>query len=197
MRFILYTDKTIPQSIQAINERLQGGGKLQGRTEKGNPHFSISTSTKVLTRSRSTRLQGTLSREDGVTVIQGYVSEGMETGRWLLVFVGVLILAFIFFITNNAILAILTALVGTWSYIPLTGDAHNSDTLLRELKRTLGAKDSKPKPESASSSSAARSNASPRPAANPSPFGSARTSSPINRPSSPGNPTGKTNPPRK
>jgi hypothetical protein len=175
MRFIYYTDKTVAQCVQALNERLQSGSKLQGRTEKGSPHFSLTASTKVFgNRSRSTRLQGTLVREEGVTVIKGYVSEGMERGRWLLVLLGAFILAFIFYIAGNVMLTIMTVLLGLWSYIPLTGDSENSDFLIRELKRTLQAKDSKPKPEPPS----AASGASARPSANPSPFGATRPAPP-------------------
>jgi hypothetical protein len=197
MRFTLYTDKTIAQCIQALNERVQGGGKIQGRVDKANSHFSLSTSTKVLRRfSRSTRLSATLSREDGLTVIQGYVSEGMEPGRWLLIFVLVVAMTIIFYVVGNAMLMILTVLVGLWSYIPLTGDAQNSDTLLREAKRTLNAKDTKPKPEPPSSSGI-KPTVSQRPSANPSPFGASRGAPPPSRPSSPSNPTSKYNQPRK
>ncbi len=197
MRFIFYTDKTIPQSIAALNERVQGSGKLQGRAEKGSSHFSLSTSSKVLNQfTRTTQLHGTLSREEGITVIKVYVSEGMERARWFLLFLGVLLLTFIFYITGNALLAILTILVGAWSYIPLIGDAQNSDSLLRTLKSTLGAKETKPKPAPPGSSAAARSTATSRPGASPSPFG-ARPAPPASRPSSTSNPSGKSNPPRK
>jgi hypothetical protein len=178
MRFTFYTDKTVAQCVQALQERLQSGSKLQGRVDRGSPHFSLTSTTKVFRNfARSTRLQGTLTREEGVTVIKCYVSQGVERGRWLLLLLGALILAVIFYAAGNAILTIMTVLIGLWSYIPLTGDAENSDFLLRELKRVLQAKDTKPKAEKADTSSAP-SGASARPSANPSPFGSSRTAAP-------------------
>jgi hypothetical protein len=204
MRFILYSDKSVSECIKALNERVQGGGKFQGQVDKAKSQFSLTTSTKVLKRfARSTRLSATITREEGVTVIQGYVSEGMELGRWLLIFAVIMAAAVIFYVAGNAILGIMAALFGLWSYIPLTGDSDNSDTLLREVRRLLDAKETKPKPSS--TSSGAKSPVTTRPSANPSPFGASRSSSPpsspsnptSSRPSSPSNPTSRYNPPRK
>lgn len=141
MQFVYYSEKTVSQCMLALNERLhQKSGKLDGWVEK-NGNFSISVSTKVLRRfSRSTRLQGQVTKENGVTVVRGYVSNGADPQNrymiygMLLALGGLLALAG-YLLIGLAIIALILPL-----NIPLEGDYINSQTLTGEVQRTLKAK---------------------------------------------------------
>lgn len=145
MRFVLFTEKTTNQCMKALHERLQANAtktrpELDGWIEKSG-RFSISMSTQVLGKlSRRTRLRGTAEREKGVTVIRGFVPNGMS-GRWLAVIGGcVALLAGYFLLVGELVLSILVFLFGMAMLIPLWGDHRNHDVLLYELEKTLKAK---------------------------------------------------------
>jgi hypothetical protein len=129
----------------ALNERLhQKSGKLDGWVEK-NGNFSLSVRTKVLRRfSRSTRLHGQVTKENGVTVVRGYVSHGADPQNRYIIFGILLVLGGLlalagYFLIGLAIIALILPL-----NIPLEGDYINSDTLTSEIQRTLKAKASLP-----------------------------------------------------
>jgi hypothetical protein len=129
----------------ALNERLhQKSGKLDGWVEKSG-NFSISVSTTVLRRfSRSTRLHGHVEKENGVTVVRGYVSDGADPNNryiiyGILVLLGVLLALAGYLLIGLIVLAIILPL-----NIPLEGDYINSGTLTGEVQRTLKAKASLP-----------------------------------------------------
>ncbi len=146
MQFVYYSEKTVSQCMLALNERLhQKSGKLDGWVEKSG-NFSLSVNTTVLRRfSRSTRLNGHVEKENGVTVVRGYVSDGADprnrfirsTGYWC--WLGVLLALAGYLLVGLIVIAIILPL-----NIPLEGDYINSETLTGEVQRTLKAKASLP-----------------------------------------------------
>lgn len=106
----------------------------------------MSISTTVAKRfSRMTKLQGTLEREDKVTVIRGNVPDGLSKEGQALVFGVMLVLGLIVLSRGNAILAILVVAVAAAMYVPFRGDYENSTILVKELRKILNAKDRPPK----------------------------------------------------
>lgn len=150
MRFIMYTDKTVPQTMRAINERLHVAGtksrpQLDGWVEKSG-RFAIAVTTTVHGRfRRKTTLQGQAERDGSVTVIRGNVPDGLPRNQQLWV-IGIMILVGLLALTQgNAIFAIIAVMVGGAITIPLQGDFDNSEYLLTELQRALKAKFTPPK----------------------------------------------------
>ena len=129
----------------ALNERLhQKSGKLDGWVEK-NGNFSISVSTTILRRfSRSTRLHGHVEKENGVTVVRGYVSDGADPRNRYIIY-GILVVLGIFLALAGYLLIGLLVIAAIFPLnIPLEGDYINSSTLTGEVQRTLKAKASLP-----------------------------------------------------
>lgn len=151
MRFTLYTEKTVSQCMKALNERMEAKPTktrlaLDGEVPKKGGKFALAVTSKVAALfNRKTRLKGTVRRESGMTIIEGYVSHGVprERARWIvlaMVAVGVMMLA-----TGNGLPGLLATAFGLGLYIPLVGDHHNSAYLIKELKRATKAKDKPPK----------------------------------------------------
>jgi len=174
LRFTLYTDKTVAQCLSAVNQRVRGGTRagLEGWTEKSGA-FSLAVSTRVARRfARKTRLQATLEREGGVTIIRGFVPDGVGRQGQIVIFGALLVVWFLLLAGGNALLAIIAVISGAWLFIPLTGDHHNSTVLMRELRSLLKAKDTPPsKKPTQPKSAAART---PTPASRPTAFPSTR-----------------------
>ncbi len=144
MRFVLFTEKTVSQCLKDINERLEARPtktrpELDGWIEKGGS-FSVAVTSRVLNRfNRTTRLNAQAARESGVTVIRGYVPDGVSP-HWLRVlFAGLLTVTLILFLINEPMIGLLVFLFGSLLYVPLRGDYVNSETLLIEIERTLKA----------------------------------------------------------
>ena len=161
MRFVLMTDKTPNQCMRALHERLQAGGTksrpdLDGWIEK-NGHFSISVSTPVFGKfTRSTRLRATAERESGVTVIRGFVPDGVSR-EWLgVIGVGIVGMTLYMLASGQLIPALLILLAGGALVIPLWGDHLNHDVLLYELEKTLKAKPATPSSKSSDKKSASK-----------------------------------------
>lgn len=147
MNFVYYTDKTVSQCMIALNERLQTkSAKLEGWVEKSG-RFSLGVTTTVMRRfPRTTRLEARVERENGITVIKGFVSDGVEPRQRAIIY-GALVLAGVLIILSGSLLPGLLALVAPLPLnIPLEGDCNNSQILLGELQRTLRAKSTPPAP---------------------------------------------------
>jgi hypothetical protein len=145
VRFTYYTEKTVSQCMLALNERIHTSSKLEGWTEK-NGGFSLASSSKVVKRfSRTTQLQAKAERQGSVTIIKGYVSDGVGP-RERIVIIGALVLIGVFLIVAAKALipGVITLAVAPVLYIPLAGDYTNSHVLVSEVQRTLKAKDSPP-----------------------------------------------------
>ncbi|GAB4529778.1 MAG: hypothetical protein OHK0046_49910 [Anaerolineae bacterium] len=154
MRFVLFTEKSIAQCMREMNERLEAKPtkarpELHGWIEKGGS-FSVSMTTKIFNRfPRSTRLSAKAQRENGMTVIRGYVSDGLGP-YWLRVMTGaVALVALLLLVAGEPMLTLITLLFGAVAYVPLRGDYINSDLLLLEVERTLKASPTPPKASSA------------------------------------------------
>ncbi len=145
MHFVLFTNKTTNQCMKALHERMQAPETktrpaLDGWIEKSGS-FSLSISRRVIGKfKRKTRLRGTADRENGVTVIRGFVPEGVNK-TWLTV-IGVVVgaLAAFMFLSGQLVFAIVAVLGGGAIMISLWGDHRNHDLLLYELEKTLKAK---------------------------------------------------------
>jgi len=147
LNFVYYTDKTVSQCMIALNERLQTkSAKLEGWVEKSG-RFSLGVTTTVMRRfPRTTRLEARVERENGITVIKGFVSDGVEPRQRAIIY-GALVLAGVLIILSGSLLPGLLALVAPLPLnIPLEGDCNNSQILLGELQRTLRAKSTPPSP---------------------------------------------------
>lgn len=161
MQFVLYTEKTVSQSMLALNERLHNkSGKLDGWTEKSGS-FSIAVTCNVMRRfNRTTRLEGRIERENNLTVIRGHVSEGADLQRRAVIY-GLLVLAGAFFFLRASVLPGVIALLAPLALnIPLEGDNINSQFLMAEVQRTLKAKETPPKTEGKKASGSRKASAS-------------------------------------
>jgi len=141
LNFVYYSEKTVSQCMLALNERLhQKSGRLDGWVEKSG-NFSLSTSTTVLRRfKRSTRLQGHVEKENGITVVRGYVSHGADPQNRYIIYGILVLLGVLLALAGYLLFGLLLIGVILPLNIPLEGDYINSDTLTSEVQRTLKAK---------------------------------------------------------
>ncbi len=150
MQFTLYTEKTVSQCLKEINERIHAKATktspdLGGWIDKDGT-FAITLTSKVLRRfRRTTRLRGSIFRDKGITVISGYVSDGVSPA-WMRVLAVLLIIACgVVAFNGEFMVSLVMAFLGAISYIPLHGDYVNSDALLVIVERTLKADPKPPK----------------------------------------------------
>lgn len=150
MQFELYTQMTPAQCMRALTDRMAARAtstrpELDGWVEKSGT-FSLAVTSKIARYfSRTTRLSGTLERESGLTVIRGYVSDGVSP-YWMRVLYGVLIAVTLGLLAaGEPPLALVALGAGLVAYIPLHGDYINSDLLLMEIEKTLKASPTPPR----------------------------------------------------
>lgn len=150
MRFVFYTEKTIPQCMTAINERMQVKATstrpaLDGWVEKGGA-FALSLTSPVIGKfTRRTTLKAQAERESGITIIRGSVPGGAPREGQAIVFIALVLVALIIISSGNILVGLLLLPVAAYLYIPLHGDYRNSDVLLDEVQKTLKAKLTPPK----------------------------------------------------
>jgi hypothetical protein len=150
VRFVMYTDKTVAQALEAITERLHTKGtrtrpQLDGGVEKSG-RFTIEVKTRVYGRfPRKTVLRAQAERESGTTIVRGTVPGGLSRRHQLLVFAIMVIIAGIGWGQGSALLAGVAVIAGAAFFIPLQGDYENAEILLTELQRALQAKFTPPK----------------------------------------------------
>lgn len=150
MRFIMYTDKSVAQTMRAINERLHVSGtksrpQVDGWVEKSG-RFAIAVTTSVHGRfRRKTMLHGQAERDGSFTVIKGNVAGGLPRNKQIWVLGIMAVISLLALAQGSAIVAIVALLAGAAMTIPLQGDYDNSEYLLTELQRTLRAKFTPPK----------------------------------------------------
>ncbi len=150
MRFVLYSDKSVSQCITAITERLQMPASnsrpaLNGWVEK-NGRFSISMSSVIIAHiGRTTRLEATIDRENGATVIRGSVADGVAPRGQIVILLAILMVGLLMVLQGSALLGLVAMLAAVVAYVTLRGDYENSDRLLMEVERTLKADPKPPK----------------------------------------------------
>ena len=165
MRFVYYTDKSVAQCMTALNARMQAKPSasrpaLDGWVEKSGG-FSLSTSCRVARYfTRRTHLRAAAIREEGLTVIRGYVPDGASREGQAVIFGALLLVCLALVGSGNSLPAVIVVLAAAALYIPLTGDHANSAILLSEVQKTLGAKATPPK--QAAKTNRARSTVSQR-----------------------------------
>jgi hypothetical protein len=145
LRFTYYTEKTVSQCMMALNERIHTSSKLEGWTEKSGG-FSLAASCRVARRfSRTTHLQAKAERQGSVTIVKGYVSDGVGPRERVIIIVALALVGLLLILAAKTLIPGVVALaVGPLLYIPLTGDYVNSKVLVGEVQRALKAKDSPP-----------------------------------------------------
>ncbi len=141
MQFVYYSEKTVSQCMLALNERLhQKSGKFNGWVEK-NGRFSLSVTTTVLRRfSRTTQLSAKVEKENGVTVVRGFVSDGADPRNRYLIYAILLGVGAVLAVAGFLLPGLLAIAAILPLNIPLEGDYINSQTLTGEVQRTLKAK---------------------------------------------------------
>lgn len=149
VKFELYTTRTVRQCMSALTDRLEAKPTktrpaLDGTIEKGGK-FKISVRQPVANNfHRTTRLRGIAKRENGVTVIRGYVPNGVARNR-IGVIIGSTALVGVFFMINGSLVpGIIATVLGAALYVPLVGDYNNREILLKELQKATKAKQTPP-----------------------------------------------------
>ncbi len=150
MRFTLYTEKTVPQSMSAINGRLQAKETasrpaLDGWIEAGGG-FSLQVTMPVIGKfGRTTRLKGHVERQPGITVVRGVVPGGSSPRERVVALGALALLGVLIAAAGSPLLALLLIPGGFVLYLPMAGDYANGPLLVNEVQRTLKAKTTPPK----------------------------------------------------
>jgi hypothetical protein len=150
LRFRLYTEKTVSQSLTALNERMHQKATstrpgLDGWIEK-NGAFSLSVNQPVVGKfTRTTRLTGRLTRQGSMTVIEATVSGGVEPRNRIAVYIGLGIIGAVFVLAGSPLLGLVLIPIGALLYIPMKGDYVNSTLLINEIQKALKARATPPK----------------------------------------------------
>lgn len=158
MHVTLYTEKTIPQSLNAISERLHQKGTstrlaMDGWIEKSGT-FAVSVTTPVIGKfNRTTRLSGKLERQSGITVMNANVASGVDSRGRMIIIGALVVIAVALVLSGNPVLGAVLIPASFWIYVPLKGDYHNSAVLIGEIQKSLKARSTPPKPARAQSSS--------------------------------------------
>ncbi len=148
MHFELYSPKTIKQISAELTERVGERGTrtrptIQGLVEKGGT-FYLTTQSVLLGIKRTTRLRATMERVRDVTIIRGYVSEGMRPEKVYVVMAALAVVGILLALQGQVVLGLIVLGLSIIAYVPLVGDHRNSQYLLKELKRLSAAKDKPP-----------------------------------------------------
>ena len=144
MDFKLYTAKTVTDCMREIKTRIEAKPTksrpaINGKTEKGGK-FTISTTRQVLGRiPHTTHMNGTLTREKGVTTIDGHVTGGIGP-RWRFIMLGVLIvISGTLIYIQELILGMAIFGMGFLMIALLYADYQNSEFLLMTIESKLKA----------------------------------------------------------
>jgi len=148
VHFELYSPKTIKQISTELTERIGEKGTrarptIQGLVEKDGT-FYLTTQSVLLGIERTTRLRATMERVRDVTIIRGYVSEGMRPEKVYVVMAALAVVGILLALQGQVVLGLIVLGLSIIAYVPLVGDHRNSQYLLKELKRLSAAKDKPP-----------------------------------------------------
>jgi hypothetical protein len=150
MKYRLYTEKTVPECVKILDERIEAKptsrrANIDGWTER-NGDFSLKIRAKVLRLvSKTTRMNGSMNREKGVTTIEGFVDAGISP-YWTVILFGVLFLVSgALFLLDQLSLAIIIFVLGGLILLTERQDYFSSEELLIEVEKKLKAKPTPPK----------------------------------------------------
>jgi len=119
---------------------------MSGKVDKDG--FAIGVTTNVIGNfRRTTRMKATFERDKGTTVIRGYVNTGATRQQQIIVFVGALLIGLGLILTGYFIQGMVVIALGAGLYVPLQGDAKNSDYLIKQIRSILKAKTRDPRPK--------------------------------------------------
>lgn len=150
MRFTLYSEKPVAECVKALTERLGQSvtatrPKLEGYAEKSGK-FALALSSHVPGGfSRKTWLEGTMSKEAGVTVIRGSVPDGATPQRQRYIMIATPAVGLFLAATGALMLAFMAVALMLIVLATLRGDYTNGDRLLLEIERLLKANPKAPK----------------------------------------------------
>jgi urea transporter len=150
LRFVMYTDKNVAQTMKAVNERLHAPGtksrpQMDGWVEKSG-RFAMAVTSPVYGRfPRKTHLHAKAERQGGTTVVSGTVSGGLPRNRQFIIVAIMVVLGLVALSQGSAIFCIVAVAVGLALPIPLQGDYENSEILLTELQKALKARFAPPR----------------------------------------------------
>jgi len=149
LRFEYYSDLSPAKCASELKKRMAKDGtasrpKITGKADKDG--FVLNVKAPVIWNfQRSTSMKATLNRDKGTTVINGFVNTGGMRKQQIGFLVGGILIGIALIVTGLFIQGVLVGAIGAAMYIPLQGDAKNSDYLLKQMKSTLGAKTRDPR----------------------------------------------------
>lgn len=150
MHFTLYSEKSVAESVKALNERMAQSAtstrpKLSGQVVRSGD-FTLAIESKVYGRvPRKTYIQGKIQKESGTTVIRGSVPDGWPPQRQRLLMVAIPVSAIALLVIGEFLPAVLVAALLFVLLTIVRGDYANGDRLLLELERNLKATPKAPK----------------------------------------------------
>lgn len=151
MRFEYYSELTPAKCVSAMKERMSQPDTatrpaMSGSVDKDG--FAISITTNVVGNfRRTTSMKATFDRDKGTTVINGYVNTGATRQQQIIVFVGALLIGLGLILTGYFIQGVVVGALGAGLYVPLQGDAKNSDYLIKQIRSILKARTRDPRPK--------------------------------------------------
>lgn len=149
MRFEYYTDHSPAKCASELKKRMSQAGtpkkpEIMGKADKNG--FVLTVKAPVIGNfQRSTSMKATLERDKGTTVINGFVNTGGNRQQQIIIFVGALVVAIGLIAVGYFIQGVAVGAIGAAMYIPLQGDAKNSDYLLKQMRSALSAKTRDPR----------------------------------------------------
>ena len=149
MRFEYYTELTPAKCVSAMKERMSQSETSSRPSMTGNVDkngFAVTITTPVVrTFKRSTGIKATFERDKGVTVVTGYVSTGATRQQQIMIFIGGLLVGLALIAGGMFIQGVVIMAIGASFWIPLQGDAQNSDYLMKQIRSILKAKTRDPR----------------------------------------------------
>ena len=149
MRFEYYTDLTTAKCASAFKERMgqsetASRPAMTGKADKEG--FAVTITTPVIGNfKRSTGIKGTFERDKGTTVIAGYVNTGAPRKQQIMIFIGGLLVGLALIAGRMFIQGVVVIAIGASFWIPLQGDAQNSEYLMKQVRSILSAKTRDPR----------------------------------------------------
>jgi hypothetical protein len=149
LRFEYYSKLTPAKCVSALQGRIEQNETATRPAMTGNVDkngFAVTITTPVIRNfRRSTGIKATFERDKGITVINGYVNTGASRKQQIMVFIGGLLVGLALIARGMFIQGVAIMTIGAYFYIPLQGDAKNSDYLIKQIRTLLKAKTRDPR----------------------------------------------------